>query len=75
MKNYLEQGSENSIYSSDFFSIGFDDGRSSFAWAEVISRLNKNPKVTIFFYDIDPLEAKDNIGMRDSLMYLKVKVK
>jgi len=46
----------------------------SVAWAEVISRLDKNPEIHIFFFDVNNGECK-NPGDRDSLMYLKIKNK
>lgn len=74
MTKYLRQNSDSNIYSSDFFAIGHNDGRSSIAWIEVISKLNKNLKVRIFFYDANNSDCK-NVDDRDSVMYLKIKSK
>jgi len=74
MTNFINEHSENSIYSSEFFSKVSEDGRASVAWAEAISTLNKNPKVKTFFYDINNGDSK-NIDDRDSIMYLKIKNK
>lgn len=72
MTKYLELHLNSNIYSSDFFAKNSTDGRASFAWAEVISKLNTNTKVRIFFYDINKGECK-NTDDRDSAMYLKIK--
>jgi hypothetical protein len=72
MIKYLNQNNDSNIKTSEFFANGFDDGRSSEAWAEIISTLNDNPKARIFFYDINLTERKF-IYARDSLMYLNVK--
>lgn len=70
-KYILNQTNEN-IYTSDFFVNNSKDGRASFAWAEIISKLNKNSKIRIFFYDTIEGESK-TYEDRDSLMYLKIK--
>jgi hypothetical protein len=72
MTTFLKLKTDSSIYRSDFFSNNSSDGRASLAWALTILNLNKNPKVKIFFYDINSGEAK-NIEDRDSLMYVKIK--
>ena len=72
MNNYLSQNNDSNIKVSDFFAIGFEDGRSSEAWAGIISTLNDNPKIRIFFYDINRNEG-EILAARDSNMYLNVK--
>jgi hypothetical protein len=72
MNEFLKLKTERSIYSSDFFSIGFNDGRSSNAWASAIATLTKNARIHIFFYDTNTGESKI-YDDRDSLMYLKIK--
>jgi len=72
MKEYTVDHLDGSIFSSDFFARKSDDGRASFAWANIITKLNDNPRVEIFFYDINEGDTKD-INERDSLMYVKVK--
>jgi len=74
MTEFLHNHSDKSISSSDFFSKNSLDGRASFAWAEAISRLNKNPNVNIFFYDVNDGESK-TFDDRDSIMCLKIKNK
>jgi outer membrane protein OmpA-like peptidoglycan-associated protein len=72
MREFLKLKTEHSIYSSDFFLHGFNDGRSSDAWAKAIAILTKNTRVRIFFYDINTAESKTG-NDRDSLMYVKIK--
>jgi hypothetical protein len=74
MKEYLNRKSDSIIYSSDFFVKKSTDGRASVAWAEVISKLDKSPKIRIFFFDVNNSESK-NPGDRDSIMYLKIRNK
>ena len=70
MQNYLQNQTDSSIYNSEFFKINIFDGRASIAWANAISTLTKNPKIKLFFYDVD--RSKANI---DSLMYINIKNK
>lgn len=72
MTTFLKLRTDSSIYQSDFFSKNTTDGRASLAWVSTIILLRKNPKVTIFFYDINNGESK-NFDDRDSLMYIKIK--
>jgi len=72
MNKYISSRSDENIYASNFFADNSKDGRASFAWAEIISKLNKNSKVSIFFYDKIEGESKTHED-RDSLMYLKIK--
>jgi hypothetical protein len=72
MTKYITNQTDDNILTSDFFVSNSDDGRASFAWAEIISKLNKNPKVKLFFYDTNEGESK-TAEDRDSLMYLKIK--
>jgi len=69
MKRFLESKTDSTIYSSDFFAQQSPDGRASAAWANAISRLNKTPAVTVFFFDMNG-KYDDR---RDSTMYLNVK--
>ncbi len=70
MAQFLSSFTENSIYQSDFFSNSpYQDGRQSYAWAGLISALNRNPKVQLFFFDIN----KEDGSPRDSMMFLKIK--
>ncbi|HZX75396.1 MAG TPA: hypothetical protein VFE57_13300 [Cyclobacteriaceae bacterium] len=68
MEEYLKHHTENSITQSKFFTES-TDGRGSLAWAGAIAQLSKNPRITIFFYDINTGE----LGNRDSLMYVNIK--
>ncbi|WP_028522520.1 hypothetical protein [Runella limosa] len=70
MNQYLNNQTDENIYTSDFFAKSSQDGRASHAWAEIISKLNQDSKVKIFFYDID---SNESVVSRDSLMYLKIK--
>jgi len=72
MTKYIANQTDDNIYASDFFANKSDDGRTSFAWAEIISKLNKNAKARIFFYDTNEGECMTSED-RDSLMYLKIK--
>jgi len=63
---------DSSIYQSEFFrDPPFQDGRESFPWANLISTLNKNPKVRVFFFDIN--RDHDVLPYRDSLMAMNIK--
>ncbi len=74
MTTYSRLLTDSSVFQSDFFSKNSVDGRASFAWANAITRLTKNSRVQIFFYDINKSESKD-FQDRDSLMYIKIKQK
>ena len=63
---------DSSVYQSDFFLNGFDDGRASIAWANAITQLTKNSRVQVFFYDIYKTESNRFLN-RDSIMYLNIK--
>lgn len=72
MNYYSYSFTDSSVFQSDFFSNNSVDGRATIAWANAITRLTKNSRVQIFFYDINETESR-NIQDRDSLMYLKIK--
>jgi hypothetical protein len=72
MKKYINDPLDGNIFSSDFFARKSVDGRASFAWANIIAKLNDNPKAEIFFYDINEGDTRD-INERDSVMYVKIK--
>ncbi len=74
MTAYSRLLTDSSVFQSDFFSNNSVDGRASIAWANAITRLTKNSRVQIFFYDINKTESRD-FQDRDSLMYLKIKQK
>lgn len=73
MKAFMKAKTERSVYNSDFFKYGSTDGRATDAWASCIASLCKNPRIRMFFYDVNSGESKRNNDDRDSLMYLKVK--
>lgn len=80
MRLFLLSHTDSSIYQSDFFKNNpFPDGRQSYAWAELISTSNNNPKVQIFFFDLNmedvsSIKKEDFSSIsRDSLMFLKIK--
>ncbi|HEY4482427.1 MAG TPA: DUF6624 domain-containing protein [Candidatus Brocadiaceae bacterium] len=50
MTKFLSEHTDNSIYSSEFFTRTPMDGRENLAWAEAISILNKNKRVKLFFF-------------------------
>jgi hypothetical protein len=71
MTKFLSLHNDSSIYQSEFFSNPpFMDGKESVAWAQLISKLNKNPKAKIFFFDVNDDEKTYS---RDSLMAMKIK--
>ena len=72
MKKYISNPVDSNVYRSDFFSKKPMDARASYAWADIILKLKNNPKIEIFFFD---LNATDDYlhATRDSLMYLKIK--
>src|SRR6185503_9828866 len=72
MSDYLKEHTENSVYSSTFFSKGLDDGRSSESWADIILRSKDNPLISVFFYDVNFDEPCDQ-KHRDSMMYVHIK--
>lgn len=71
MREYLEKGTERSIYESKFFRQGYGDGRSCKAWAEMMWKLAGNKKVKLFFYDVNGQE--NDIENRDSMLYLYIR--
>jgi hypothetical protein len=72
MNKFLELHTDSSVYQSDFFSNPpYLDGRESLPWAALISTLNKNPKVKIFFFDTN--RDKDVVPFRDTLMAATIK--
>lgn len=70
MEQFLASRTDSSIYRSDFFSNAIS-GRESCAWAKVISKLKNNPRIQVFFYDVNAGEGKPY--ERDSMMYVKLK--
>ncbi len=72
MTVYIHLLTDSSVYQSDFFLNSFEDGRACLAWANAITRLIRNSRVQIFFYDIYKTESSA-FPNRDSLMYLKIK--
>jgi hypothetical protein len=72
MSKFLQLHTDSSVYQSDFFSNPpFLDGRESLSWASLITTLNKNSKVKIFFFDTN--REKDVVPNRDSLMAVNIK--
>lgn len=74
MTAYNRLLTDSSVFQSDFFLNSFDDGRATIAWASIITRMTRNSRVQIFFYDINNNESRD-FQNRDSLMYIKIKQK
>ncbi|MGB4849318.1 MAG: hypothetical protein WBP41_15440, partial [Saprospiraceae bacterium] len=72
MMTFSQLHTDSSIYQSVFFlNPPFFDGKESIAWANLISVLNHNRKVNIFFFDVN--KGEDKIADRDSLMAMKIK--
>jgi hypothetical protein len=72
MNKFLQLHTDSSIYQSEFFgNPPYLDGRESFAWANLISELNKNLKVQLFFFDIS--RDENVVSFRDSLMATNIK--
>jgi hypothetical protein len=71
MTKFILLHTDSSVYQSDFFSNPpVLDGKESIPWAHLIETLNRNPKVKIFFFDVNAGEKKYD---RDSLMAAKTK--
>jgi hypothetical protein len=68
MTKFLSERTDSSIYSSEFFTKPPIDGRENFTLAEVISILNKNKKVKLFFFVVPT-----NFSNPDHNMYLRIK--
>lgn len=72
MRRYSELRTDSSVYESDFFkNPPFYDGKESIPWANLIAALNQNPKVIVFFFDINKNEGRSD--ERDSIMAAKIK--
>lgn len=72
MQHYLSSGTDSSIFQSLFFANPpQQDGRESFAWANIISKLNDNTRVQLFFFDIN--KGTEEAFPRDSIMFLKIR--
>lgn len=71
MAKFERLRTDSSVYESDFFRISALSGRESLPWAMLISSMNKNGKVKLFFYDVNDKEGKEY--NRDSLMFAKIK--
>lgn len=72
MSKFLTDKTDSSIYLSEFFTKEPLYGIESFAWAEILSTLNKNKKAKLFFFDTNKKDYETSKN-RDSLMYFKVK--
>jgi len=74
MKTFLILQTDSSVFRSEFFVNPSFDGKASVAWAKAIILLSKNPRIKVFFYDLNKDETSDN-EKRDSLMYGKIRSK
>jgi hypothetical protein len=72
MEKFLLSPCDSNIYTSEFFTTSSFDTRPSYAWADMIAKLNDNPNAAVFFYDANSDEFTGH-NDRDSLMYLKIK--
>ncbi|MBL7690713.1 MAG: hypothetical protein JNM41_03905 [Flavipsychrobacter sp.] len=71
MAAFLAAHTDSSLCESEFFkNFSVLDGRQSFAWAGAISHLKNNPRVQLFFFDIN---ENVKISDRDSLMYVNIR--
>ena len=70
MKAFLSLHTDSSIYQSEFFHKS-SSGKETTAWASLISRLNNNPRIQVFFFDMNDDEGK--LYQRDSIMSEKIK--
>ena len=72
MNRFAQQRTDSSIYQSDFFvHPPYESGKESMPWAALIAALNRNPRVQVFFFDVNEGEGKPY--QRDSLMYANIK--
>ncbi|MBL0104538.1 MAG: hypothetical protein IPP51_12735 [Bacteroidetes bacterium] len=72
MKSFLAEGTDSSVYASDFFSnLSWRDGRQSTAWADLIVKAHRLRKCKVFFFDINDSDGKD--VDRDFVMYKNIK--
>jgi hypothetical protein len=72
MAKFISLHTEISIYESDFFlRQPQSSGKETVAWATLISELKDNPRVHIFFCDVNDYEEKPY--QRDSLMSVKIR--
>jgi hypothetical protein len=72
MNRFLQLHNDSSIYQSEFFANPpYLDGRESIAWANLISSLNKNHKVIVFFFDTN--RDENVVPFRDTLMAANIK--
>lgn len=69
MSSFLENPSEKTLKSSQFFSKPNQDGRNGKAWYDLIRYCIGEPRIHFFFYD----ETFADLIPRDSTMYLKIK--
>jgi hypothetical protein len=69
MEKYNSLPNDSNIYLSEFFTKKSIDGKATYAWANIIGKLNDNKKIEIFFYD----NLNGDFNTRDSLMYLNIK--
>lgn len=58
MRRFTSEYSDSSIYLSEFFMNRAIDGRESYSWVELISALNKNKRVKLFFFDVNKEDYK-----------------
>jgi hypothetical protein len=72
MARFNSDHTDSSIYQSEFFSNPpYLDGRESLPWAQLISTMNKDPKVHLFFFDTN--RDKNIVSFRDTLMAANIK--
>ena len=73
MTKFLSERTDSSIYLSSYFAVApTGSGRESFAWARIITEFKNDPRVQLFFFDINDGEPATSIK-RDSMMYAKAR--
>jgi len=71
MTPFLKQKTKGSLLKTEFFTLPSGDGRASKAWYKALANFSKNPKVSVFFFDM----YTDDSRNADSVMYLNIKSK
>jgi hypothetical protein len=74
MSEFLNHHTDSTIRHSTFFTRpNPDSGRESVPWLNLLLTLNKNPKVKIFFFDVNADEGR--LYDRDSVMATKIRMR
>lgn len=71
LTEFLLLHSHHSIYQSAYFRGKALSGKETVSWATLISKLNENPRVKLFFFDFN--NGDGSMYHRDSIMSAKIK--